>query len=310
MAAGFGSARLLPSAAHGSTPSHEVRHGLAAFSLLFRRGVRRARAVYMGSEGAESREAEDVGHSERRREVPTDVAVRLDGEKGMAAEGEEVVARADLGDRRECAPRSPRGVARSRSQAARRSTGAAARPRRAREERGGPPSCSASAGRRRASRSAAGTMTSGKVARSVSMRSRSTIGRSSVTYPTRRRSSGGSSRATTTACRTPPTASIAASISPSSMRWPRILTWLSARPRKSMRPSSRRHTRSPVRYIRPLAREAVGQEALGGQLGPPPVAAGDAVARDEQLARERRPAPARAPRRARRAGCWRSACRC
>ncbi len=41
-----------------------------------------------------------------------------------------------------------------------------------------------------------------------------------------------------------------ASISPGSMRKPRILSWRSARPRNSRRPSKRKRARSPVRYIR------------------------------------------------------------
>src|SRR5579883_388867 len=41
------------------------------------------------------------------------------------------------------------------------------------------------------------------------------------------------------------------SISPSSTRWPLILTWLSARPMNSSTPSWFQRTRSPVRYMRP-----------------------------------------------------------
>src|SRR5208337_4437433 len=42
----------------------------------------------------------------------------------------------------------------------------------------------------------------------------------------------------------------AARTSPSSMRYPRILTCSSARPRYRSCPSAPQHTRSPVRYIR------------------------------------------------------------
>ena len=51
-----------------------------------------------------------------------------------------------------------------------------------------------------------------------------------VTYPTRRLSPGRSSRAITTACSTPSNPANAACTSPSSMRYPRILTCSSARP--------------------------------------------------------------------------------
>ncbi len=59
-----------------------------------------------------------------------------------------------------------------------------------------------------------------------------------------------SSRTTTTARSTSGRSVRAVSISPSSMRKPRTFTWSSARPRKSMTPSGRRRTRSPVRYMR------------------------------------------------------------
>src|SRR5246127_691149 len=71
-----------------------------------------------------------------------------------------------------------------------------------------------------------------------------------VTYPTRRLSPGRSSRTITTACSTPATAASAACTSPSSMRYPRILTCSSARPTYTNCPSARQHTKSPVRYIR------------------------------------------------------------
>ena len=64
---------------------------------------------------------------------------------------------------------------------------------------------------------------------------------------------------------TPGCAPSRASISPSSMRKPRSLTWLSARPRKSIVPSARQRTRSPVRYSRAPAPNAIRDEALGGR---------------------------------------------
>src|ERR1700758_2302568 len=71
-----------------------------------------------------------------------------------------------------------------------------------------------------------------------------------VTYPTNRLSPGRSSRAITTACSTPSTPANAAHTSPSSMRYPRILTCSSARPKYRSCPSPPQHTRSPVRYMR------------------------------------------------------------
>ena len=74
-------------------------------------------------------------------------------------------------------------------------------------------------------------------------------------------------------------------------------------------PSGRYRTRSPVRYSRAprVGGERIGDEALGGELGPVPVAARDAVAADVQLAgdadRHRLPVPVEhvEPQ------CWRSA---
>ena len=76
-----------------------------------------------------------------------------------------------------------------------------------------------------------------------------------------------------------------ASISPSSMRKPRIFTWKSVRPRYSSCPVGVRHrTRSPVRYIRsPGAAEGVGDEPFGRRDRPIVVAAGQAVTGDVQL---------------------------
>ena len=78
----------------------------------------------------------------------------------------------------------------------------------------------------------------------------------------------------------------ALSISPSSMRKPRSLTWWSMRPRNSSVPSGVQRARSPVRYMRApgRGRERIGDEALGGELGAAEVAAGDAVAADVELA--------------------------
>ena len=101
----------------------------------------------------------------------------------------------------------------------------------------------------------------------------------------------------------------AASISPSSMRKPRIFTWWSSRPRNSRLPSGRQRARSPVRYSRaPSARaERVGDEPLGGQRGPAAVAAGDARCRRRTARRATPMGNARRWGRARRLAYWRSA---
>ena len=89
----------------------------------------------------------------------------------------------------------------------------------------------------------------------------------------------------------------AASTSPSSMRKPRIFTWRSMRPRKLER--RRRAAAARGRRCgrgRPGSGEGVGHEALGGQVGPAEIAAGQAGAADAQLAPARRAAPGCSPR--------------
>src|ERR1700758_5409399 len=88
-----------------------------------------------------------------------------------------------------------------------------------------------------------------------------------VTYPTSRLSPGRSSRAITTACSTPSQPANAARTSPSSMRYPRILTRSSARPRYRSCPSAPHDTKSPVRYIRapaPANGHATNRDAVRG----------------------------------------------
>ena len=81
-------------------------------------------------------------------------------------------------------------------------------------------------------------------------------------------------------------AASAASISPGSMRKPRIFTCASARPRNSSTPSARQRARSPVRYIRLPGRPIrVGHEPLRRQPRPPQIAARQTRARDVKLAR-------------------------
>ncbi len=75
-------------------------------------------------------------------------------------------------------------------------------------------------------------------------------GAAGTTYATRRLSPGVSSRTSTAACAISLCDASAVSISPSSMRKPRSLTWSSARPRYSRFPSVRQRTTSPVRYMR------------------------------------------------------------
>ncbi|KGW37801.1 hypothetical protein Y602_6260 [Burkholderia pseudomallei MSHR733] len=67
------------------------------------------------------------------------------------------------------------------------------------------------------------------------------------------RISAAESRASTTTSRIPATFANCASISPNSIRNPRIFTWKSFRPRYSRLPSVRQRARSPVLYSRPPA---------------------------------------------------------
>ena len=117
------------------------------------------------------------------------------------------------------------------------------------------------------------------------------------------RSPGPSSRATTVAWATPGCATRAASISPSSMRKPRIFTWWSIRPRYSscaVGPPARQVAR-PVQASAGLAGERVGDEPLGRQVGTRRVAPRQPDAADVQLAghaHRHRLQPARPARRA------------
>ncbi len=98
---------------------------------------------------------------------------------------------------------------------------------------------------------AVGTMNSGSRPHSRSRSSRTSgAGPAGTTYATSRRSPGRSSRIVTTVSATDGCRTSSASISPSSMRKPRSLTCWSTRLRYRSAPSLRRHTRSPVRYIR------------------------------------------------------------
>ena len=97
--------------------------------------------------------------------------------------------------------------------------------------------------------------------------------------------------------RAPPGAGAArASISPSSMRKPRIFTCSSRRPRYSS-VAVRQPPHPVARAVQPRARrrERIGDEALGRQLRAVQVAARHARAAHVQLARHARPAPAAAP---------------
>ena len=79
--------------------------------------------------------------------------------------------------------------------------------------------------------------------------------------------------------------SSAASISPSSMRKPRIFTCSSRRPRNSSVPSARQRTRSPVRYSAPRRRTGSGTKRSRRQRRAVQVAARHAAAAHVQLAR-------------------------
>ena len=92
--------------------------------------------------------------------------------------------------------------------------------------------------------------------------------------PPRRRPAAGrpapSGRAITAACDTPGCAVSAASISPGSMRKPRIFTCWSTRPRNSSAPSGRQRARSPVRYSRRARPRRTGRR----RTAPPSAPAG------------------------------------
>ena len=107
--------------------------------------------------------------------------------------------------------------------------------------------------------------------------------------PHRRPAAGcpaGPRRTTTAACATPACAASTASISPGSIRNPRILTWSSARPRNSSTPSGRHRTRSPVRYIRcPAAPNGSATNRSAVSPGPTQIAPRQPAPRDVQLAR-------------------------
>lgn len=106
--------------------------------------------------------------------------------------------------------------------------------------------------------STTGTICGGNCALSESSSASRSSGKpdSETTYPTSWRASPpvAAARLKTQACATAwatsGSDSIARSISPSSMRWPRIFSWSSLRPRYSTAPMSSQRATSPVRYIR------------------------------------------------------------
>ncbi len=100
---------------------------------------------------------------------------------------------------------------------------------------------------------AAGTMWSGSDWAAWARSWAESTGPPATTYATSR-----SSRRTTVACVTLSCAANTLSVSPSSMRKPRSLTWSSARPRYSSSPSRVQRARSPVRYMRAPGSTAYG----------------------------------------------------
>ena len=98
---------------------------------------------------------------------------------------------------------------------------------------------------------AVGTMYSASSAatKSVTVAESTVLPVSATTYPTIR-GDAPSVRTSATEAATPGQRSIAASISPSSMRKPRTFTWKSLRPTYSNCPASFHLARSPLRYIR------------------------------------------------------------
>lgn len=97
-----------------------------------------------------------------------------------------------------------------------------------------------------------GTMADGRCSATYCCRSSSSAGyrAAGTQYRHSRGSDGVSSRITAAHSATAGCSPATASISPSSIRWPRSLTWASTRPQNSRLPSGRWRTTSPVRYIR------------------------------------------------------------
>ena len=148
-----------------------------------------------------------------------------------------------------------------------------------------------------------------RCARSSSRRQPPSLVRHDVGHQACRR--GASSRATTTASRTRRCRSSAASISPSSIRKPRIFTWWSARPRYSRsRPAASEPDRRSGTAARPPARERIGHKALGRQLRPVQIAARHPGAADVELARDAAGTGSPCRSSTYTAACWRSGGRC
>ena len=231
----------------------------------------------------------------------------------MAAEVEEVVVDAHRLDAEHLAPRSRssmllRGVGAPRS----------SRPARRRSASGSGSACgrpcrSASAEGRPERTNAAGHHVLGQLLCRKPRSSSAT--RRSLAVRDRRKRPGAcrppALRASTTASRTRGCCASAASISPSSMRKPRILTWWSRRPRNSSSPSGTvaRQVAGAVQALRPAPPQTGRARTAPRSARAVQVAARQPGAADVQLARHARRAPAAAARRAHRPACWRSAAR-
>ena len=200
-------------------------------------------------------------------------AVHLHQQQRVAAELEEVVVRCRRGRRRAPRARSRRSPLESLAAAPRR----APRLRPSRVGRGqrarGRPCRSGSAAARRAARSRGAPCRLGQPRRAARAASRPAVGArrgsGSRDVGHEPRVAGVRPRAPRRPPRAPPAcAASAASISPSSMRKPRIFTWWSMRPRYSISPSGswRAQVAGAVEPRARRRRERIGHEPLRGQL--------------------------------------------
>ena len=232
--------------------------------------------------GAAAEPGDDLGRQQRVAAEVEEVVV--DADRGRPRTSAQIAATTVSvgGGRRRAGRRRGRATGAGRARRSSLPFGPSAAARRARRTRPGPCSRAAAASAARRRRVAA----RGRRPR----------------YATSRWSPGRSSRTMTAASRTPGCSRSAASISPSSIRRPRSLTWWSMRPRNSSVPSGRQRARSPVRYSRaPGAPNGSGTNRRRS-AGPVAGSRGRADAADVQLAGHpdgHRPAAGRRARTAR-----------
>ena len=226
----------------------------------------------------------------------------LDAQDRVAAELEEVVVDADASSAEDRGPDPGERPLDRRCAARRTASGARVARTRAPAAPCGRPCRSAVSGSASRTTKCAGTMYSGSFVRRWAFSSSAERSGSAVatTYATSRLSAAPSSRDhDRRSLHARGAAPSTASISPSSMRKPRIFTWSSIRPRYSRSPFGQapREVAGAVQRRAGVGGERIGDESLGGQLGPVEVAARHSCAADVHLARRRPSARARHARR-------------